>query len=63
MSAKTGSEFVTTSTDGYMYWWDLRNPDKPTSQFRLSEGPIGPGGEERYVGGTKIEYLPDAGVS
>lgn len=63
LSAKTGSEFVTTSTDGYMYWWDLRNLDKPTSIHRLSEGAIGPGGQDRYVGGTRIEYVPDAGVS
>ena len=62
LSSKTGSEFVTTSTDGNMFWWDLRNLDKPTGVHKLSEGAIGAGGEERYVGGTKIEYVPDAGV-
>lgn len=62
LSSKTGSEFVTTSTDGKMLWWDLRKPDTPTESFVLSEGAIGADGKERYVGGTCIEYLPDAGV-
>jgi hypothetical protein len=45
-----------------MLWWDLRKLDAPTETFVLSEGPIGQGGAERIVGGTCIEYVPDAGV-
>ena len=62
LSSKTGSEFVTTSTDGKILWWDLRNLVAPTESFVLSEGAVGPEGKERYVGGTCIESVPDVGV-
>ena len=67
LSSKTGSEFVTTSTDGKMLWWDTRKLDTPTespadSAIELDEGPLGPDGKTRIVGGTAIEYVPDAGV-
>jgi hypothetical protein len=35
----------------------------PSEGFTLSEGPIGPEGKERIVGGTCIEYVTEAGVS
>jgi len=63
LSAKTGSEFVTTSTDGKIIWWDLRKLESPVESFQLSEGPIGPEGKERYVGGTCIEYNPEVGTT
>lgn len=62
LSSKTGSEFVTTSTDGKMLWWDTRKLDEPTDWTELDEGPLGPDGKVRVVGGTGIEYVPDAGV-
>jgi len=61
LSSKTGSEFVTTSTDGKMLWWDTRKLDEPTDWTELDEGPLGPDGKVRVVGGTGIEYVPDAG--
>ena len=62
LSTKTQSEFVTTSTDGRMYWWDIRNLTEPTDQLVLNEGMSPDGKTERVVGGTRIEFNPDAGV-
>ena len=63
LSSKTGSEFVTTSTDGRVLWWDTRKiGEGPTDTLVLTEGPSGDGKNERMVGGTVIEYVPDAGV-
>ena len=50
-----------------MLWWDARKLDTPTespadSAIELDEGPLGPDGKTRIVGGTAIEYVPDAGV-
>mmetsp|Transcript_51698 Transcript_51698/g.59382 ORF Transcript_51698/g.59382 Transcript_51698/m.59382 type:complete len:692 (+) Transcript_51698:39-2114(+) len=60
LSTKTQSEFVTTSTDGRMYWWDTRMPNAPTGFLVLNEG-FGADQKERVVGGTRIEFNPDAG--
>lgn len=53
-----------------MLWWDTRklvaptNPsESPTDSIELTEGPLGPDGKDRVVGGTAIEYFPEAGVS
>lgn len=49
-----------------MLWWDTRKLDSPTESptdtIELDEGPLGPDGKVRVVGGTAIEYVPDAGV-
>jgi hypothetical protein len=62
LTSKHGSEFLTTSTDGKMLWWDTRNLNGPAETFQLTEGAIGAEGKERVVGGTCIEYFPEAGV-
>lgn len=46
-----------------MYWWDIRNMTEPTDQLVLNEGMSPDGKTERVVGGTRIEFNPDAGVS
>ena len=64
LTSKSNSEFVTTSTDGRVLWWDTRKPDGkdgPTDILMLTEGPSPDGRQERFVGGTVIEYVPDAG--
>lgn len=30
MMSRNGTEFVTTSTDGYVKWWDTRKFESPT---------------------------------
>lgn len=61
LTSKHGSEFLTTSTDGKMLWWDTRNLNGPAESFQLTEGAVGAEGKERVVGGTCIEYFPEAG--
>lgn len=62
MKSRNGTEFVTTSTDGKVLWWDIRNhnttidPDKPL-YLTHKENDI-----EKEYGGLKIEYNPEAGV-
>jgi hypothetical protein len=35
---KTGTEFITSSTDGWVYWWDTRNfKDGPIEKLKLVE--------------------------
>jgi dynein intermediate chain 2 len=78
LKSKTGTEFVTTSTDGRVMWWDIKNlfpPTIPTSSNTTKEAPplpsiepekplilIDEAGEKEY-GGMKIEYNPEAGSS
>ena len=37
LSSKGGNEFVSCSTDGMVYWWDVRNLSKPTDQLEVRE--------------------------
>lgn len=68
LSSKSGSQFVTTSTDGLVLWWDTRKLVAPTEpcldSIELCEKPSFPDdGKYIVIGGTAIEYLPEASVS
>lgn len=63
IQSRTGTEFVSVSTDGYIYWWDTR---------KLKTGPMDSmlltlGSEEEnksFVhGATSLEYRTDAGAT
>jgi len=58
---KTGTEFITSSTDGWVYWWDTRNfKDGPIEKLKLVETVEG---QERQVGGSVIEFNAEAGAN
>jgi dynein intermediate chain 2 len=62
---KTGTECVSTSTDGRVLWWDMKKlGDGPVDELILSE--TFPTSEEgktvtKVLGGTSLEYNQDAG--
>lgn len=62
---KTGSECVSSSTDGQLLWWDMKNPeDVPVDRVLLQEKIPVEGKEEpqeKILGGTALEYNSDAG--
>lgn len=33
LSSKGGNEFVTTSTDGFIYWWDIKKLIEPIEKI------------------------------
>lgn len=58
--SKTGSECVTTSTDGKVMWWDTRKFDAgPVEKLNIVEGL---GENDEIIGGTALEYNVEAGV-
>jgi len=36
--SRNGTDFVTTSTDGYVKWWDTRKFEAPFESLALIEG-------------------------
>jgi dynein intermediate chain 2 len=71
---KAGKECVSTSTDGRVLWWDMRNTNKPTETHTIGSSlkPVEShtldhnfGTEEnkniKILGGTSMEYNTDAG--
>ncbi|PSC71021.1 dynein intermediate chain axonemal isoform B [Micractinium conductrix] len=55
--SKTGSELMSTSTDGTVLWWDLRRlGGEPLESLTLRER-----GGEAVLGGMVVEYSPQAG--
>ncbi|EGR31420.1 intermediate chain 2, putative [Ichthyophthirius multifiliis] len=61
LMSKTGSECVTTSTDGRVMWWDTRKFDAgPVEKLNIVEGT---GENEEIIGGTALEYNVEAGPS
>jgi dynein intermediate chain 2 len=62
-SGKVGKECVSTSTDGYVLWWDMRMPNMPTEKHQLThEFDDGNGNKStKVLGGTSMEYNADAG--
>lgn len=62
---KTGSECVSTSTDGRILWWDIKGeePRCPTEQLVLEEEFIDEYGTSRkkILGGTSLCYNSEAG--
>lgn len=66
---KTGTECVSSSTDGRLLWWDINKKDqsrditKPVDQLLLEEQVPNDKGEtsKKVLGGTSLEYNSDAG--
>ena len=57
--SKTGSELMSTSTDGSVLWWDLRRLGEPLEALTLRER--GGGEAAAVLGGMCVEYSPQAG--
>jgi hypothetical protein len=58
--SKTGTECVTTSTDGRALWWDTRKfSDGPVETLNITEGNSE---KETLIGATVLEYNVEAGV-
>jgi len=57
-AGKTGTELVTTSTDGRLLWWDMKMLEKgPTAELKLEET-FDIDGQQvtKVLGGTSLEY-------
>ena len=64
LHGKSGNEFVSASTDGRMMWWDFRKDKEPIDSCKMTDGVINPDtGEESILGGTCLEYNPEAGAT
>jgi len=58
IQSRTGSEFTSVSTDGYIFWWDTRKLGSgPMDKMKLQ------GEEGTCYGGTSLEYRTDAGAT
>lgn len=57
--SKTGSELMSTSTDGSVLWWDLRKLGEPLEALTLRER--GGGDAQPVLGGMCVEYSPQVG--
>ena len=57
-AGKTGTELVTTSTDGRILWWDMKMLDNgPTEELKLEENfNINDEKVTKILGGTSLEY-------
>jgi dynein intermediate chain 2 len=62
---KTGTECISTSTDGRLLFWDMRNlGNGPMDELKLNDTYTMPGASEpstQLLGGTSLEYNPEAG--
>jgi dynein intermediate chain 2, axonemal len=64
LHGKSGNEFVSASTDGRMMWWDFRKDKEPIDSCKITDGIVNPDtGEENVLGGTCLEYNPEAGAT
>lgn len=64
LHGKSGNEFVSASTDGRMMWWDFRKDKEPIDSCKITDGVVSPDtGEESVLGGTCLEYNPEAGAT
>lgn len=54
--SKTGTELMSTSTDGLVHWWDLRRLVEPLESLVLHER-----GSDAVLGGLVVEYNAVAG--
>ena len=60
--SKTGTECVTTSTDGRALWWDTRKlSDGPVETLYITDQSYGEQRNEYTVGATVLEYNVEAG--
>ena len=62
ITAKSGTECVSTSTDGRLLWWDQRNLEAgPTEELKLIENfTVNNEVRPKVLGGTSLEYNADA---
>jgi dynein intermediate chain 2 len=61
LSMKTGTELITSSTDGRVLWWDTRQFAKgPIDNLLLTEQIDG---KDRIVGGSVLEFNSEAGAN
>jgi len=58
--SKTNSEFVSTSTDGWILWWDTRYLSNPIEEFSIEADVDGNG--PKILGGTRLDYNAEAGA-
>jgi len=69
LKTKNATEFVTTSTDGKVIWWEIKglNTNPPATITIEPEKPLILMDKENEIekeyGGIKIEYNPDAGAT
>ncbi|XP_065175345.1 dynein intermediate chain 3, ciliary-like [Sycon ciliatum] len=52
LSAKSGSEFFSTSTDGRVLWWDIRKLSEPYESLDILASKAG----KETIGGTALEF-------
>ena len=63
LKSKSNTEFITTSTDGQVVWWDIRDLSEPVIEPENSLMLVDRENDvEKEYGGMKIEYNPEAGV-
>ena len=57
-AGKTGTELVTTSTDGRILWWDMKMLDNGPTEELLLEEHFEIDGQKvpKVLGGTSLEY-------
>lgn len=59
---KTGTECVSTSSDGRILWWDMKKLDGPVDSFVIQETFKKDDGKvDKILGGTRLEYNTEAG--
>lgn len=63
LHGKSGTECVSVSTDGRMLWWDFKKPGEPTDSLVLTDGIPDGNRQEKVLGGTCLEYNPEAGAT
>lgn len=59
LSSKGGNEFLTTSTDGSIKWWDIRNFSQTTDLIQIKETQND--NKNLIIGGTCLEYVAEYG--
>lgn len=59
LSSKAGNEFITTSTDGTVKWWDYRNINEVVDQLVVRETQAESNG--LIIGSNCFEYVADYG--
>ncbi len=59
LSSKGGNEFLTTSTDGTIKWWDIRNFSQTTDHISIRESQTD--NKNIVIGGTCLEYVAEYG--
>jgi dynein intermediate chain 2 len=58
---KTGTECISTSTDGRLLFWDMRKLKDGPYDTLLLEDTYGEDSHKKILGGTSLEYNPEAG--